>query len=124
MSGACASASKRGARRGGFDINIVPTDVECDASGVAGSKDGLFEASDDPDAPWGGFKYSGVGREYGAYAAGEVYCMPHHLSVDGKKRSLMVAALRYADTYVKRDDVWLYAERKLYVDWIEERALS
>jgi len=36
----------------------------------------------------------------------------------------MVAALRYADTYVKQDGVWLYAERKLYVDWIEERALS
>jgi ketosteroid isomerase-like protein len=57
-------------------------------------------------------------------ATGEVYCMPHHLSVDGKKRSLMIAALRYADTYVKQDGVWLYAERKLYVDWIEERALS
>jgi aldehyde dehydrogenase (NAD+) len=22
---------------------------------------------DDPQAPWGGFKYSGVGREYGRY---------------------------------------------------------
>jgi aldehyde dehydrogenase (NAD+) len=23
--------------------------------------------TDDPDAPWGGFKFSGVGREYGRY---------------------------------------------------------
>jgi aldehyde dehydrogenase (NAD+) len=23
--------------------------------------------TDDPDAPWGGFKFSGVGREYGKY---------------------------------------------------------
>jgi aldehyde dehydrogenase (NAD+) len=22
---------------------------------------------DDPDAPWGGFKYSGIGREFGRY---------------------------------------------------------
>lgn len=57
-------------------------------------------------------------------ATGDVYCMPHHLTVDGAKRSLMIAALRYADTYVKQDGVWLYAERLLYVDWIEQRALS
>ena len=56
-------------------------------------------------------------------ATGEVYCMPHHLTIDGAKRSLMIAALRYADTYVKRDGVWLYAERRLYVDWMEQRAL-
>ena len=55
---------------------------------------------------------------------GEVYCMPHHLTVDGAKRTLMIAALRYADTYAKQDGVWLYAERLLYVDWIEQRALS
>src|ERR1700740_1764853 len=57
-------------------------------------------------------------------ATGEVYCMPHHLTIDGTKRSLMIAALRYADTYVKQAGVWLYAERRLYVDWIEERPLS
>ena len=60
----------------------------------------------------------------GDRATGEVYCMPHHLKIDGAKRSLMIAALRYADTYVKRDGAWLYAERNLYVDWIEQRALS
>jgi len=32
-------------------------------------------------------------------------------------------ALRYDDTFVKMDGTWLFAERKLYVDWIEERAL-
>jgi hypothetical protein len=55
---------------------------------------------------------------------GETYCMPHHLTVDGGKRSLMIAALRYYDTFVKQDGAWLFAERKLYVDWIEERILS
>jgi SnoaL-like domain len=54
---------------------------------------------------------------------GETYCMPHHLAVDGGKRSLMIAALRYSDQFVKIDGVWLFAERLLYVDWIEERAL-
>jgi hypothetical protein len=55
---------------------------------------------------------------------GETYCMPHHLTVDGGKRSLMIAALRYYDTFVKQDGTWLFAERILYVDWIEERILS
>jgi len=55
---------------------------------------------------------------------GETYCMPHHLSVDGNKRQLMIAALRYYDTFVKVDGEWLFAERLLYVDWLEERALS
>ena len=50
--------------------------------------------------------------------------MPHHLTTDGTKRSLMVAALRYADTYVKQDGVWLFSERLLYVDWVDERVLS
>jgi hypothetical protein len=55
---------------------------------------------------------------------GETYCMPHHLTIDGKTRRLMVAALRYMDKFVKMDGTWLFAERKLYVDWLEQRELS
>jgi hypothetical protein len=55
---------------------------------------------------------------------GETYCMPHHLTTDGKIRHMMIAALRYTDTFVKIDGAWLFAERRLYVDWIEERKLS
>ena len=57
-------------------------------------------------------------------ASGEAYCLAHHIMVDGARRRLMVAALRYLDTFVKMDGAWLFAERLLYVDWIEERALS
>ena len=53
----------------------------------------------------------------------ETYCMPHHY-ISGKIRSLMIAALRYTDTFVKMDGNWLFAERKLYVDWLEQRELS
>jgi ketosteroid isomerase-like protein len=55
---------------------------------------------------------------------GEAYCLAHHLTVDGGKRRLMIAALRYYDTFAKMDGAWLFAERLLYVDWIEERVLS
>jgi hypothetical protein len=57
-------------------------------------------------------------------ATGEAYCLAHHITVDGDKRRLMVASLRYLDTFVKTDGAWLFAERLLYVDWTEERALS
>jgi SnoaL-like domain len=57
-------------------------------------------------------------------AIGEAYCLAHHVTVDGTKRRLMVASLRYLDTFVKMNSSWLFAERRLYVDWLEERALS
>src|SRR5580698_10525100 len=50
---------------------------------------------------------------------GEAYCMPHHLTIKDGKRRLMIAALRYYDTFAKTNGEWLFAERKLYVDWIE-----
>jgi hypothetical protein len=60
----------------------------------------------------------------GDRGTGETYCMPHHLTIEGGKRQLMIAALRYYDTFVKVDGEWLFAERLLYVDWIEERVLA
>ena len=56
-------------------------------------------------------------------ATGQAYCLAHHLTIDGDRRQLMIAALRYLDSFVKADGAWLFAERLLYVDWIEERAL-
>jgi len=57
-------------------------------------------------------------------ATGEAYCLAHHVTVDGGKRRLMIASLRYNDTFVKSNGDWLFAERLLYVDWLEERTLS
>jgi hypothetical protein len=60
----------------------------------------------------------------GDRATGEAYCIAHHLTVDGEKRRLMVAYLRYLDSFAKIDGAWLFSERLLYVDWLEQRALS
>src|SRR5882672_3262064 len=60
----------------------------------------------------------------GDRGTGETYCLAHHVTVDGGKRHLMVASLRYLDTFVKMDGVWLFAERLLYMDWMEERPIS
>ena len=57
-------------------------------------------------------------------ATGEAYCLAHHVSVNGATRRLMVASLRYLDTFAKTEGEWLFSERLLYVDWVDERPLS
>jgi hypothetical protein len=49
-------------------------------------------------------------------ATGEAYCLAHHVMVNGDKRRL--------DTFTKLDGRWRFLERLLYVDWVDERALS
>jgi len=61
----------------------------------------------------------------GDRATGESYCMAHHLSVDeAGRRSLMVAAIRYLDTFTRIDQDWYFAERKLILEWSETRSLD
>ena len=59
----------------------------------------------------------------GDRATGETYCLAHHVTVDAGGRRLMLASLRYLDAFVKTHGAWLFAERRLYVDWLEERTL-
>jgi hypothetical protein len=57
----------------------------------------------------------------GDRATGESYTIAHHLfSTDGQ-RKIMIAALRYLDTFTKEDGTWLFAERQLILDWSETR---
>jgi SnoaL-like domain len=60
----------------------------------------------------------------GDRATGESYCIAHHVFTESDVRKLMVAHLRYGDTFVKQEGMWLFAERNLYVDWIETRPLD
>jgi hypothetical protein len=57
----------------------------------------------------------------GDRATGESYCIAHHLLAQDGERTLMIAHLRYADTFVKLEGAWWFAERNLYVDWIETK---
>jgi SnoaL-like protein len=60
----------------------------------------------------------------GDRATGETYCLAHHVSSDDGERKLMIAALRYQDTFSKADGSWRFAERRLYVRWMETRTLA
>ena len=59
----------------------------------------------------------------GDRATGESYCIAHHVTVDVDKRTLMIASIRYLDKFVKQHGTWLFAERKLLVDWTETRGI-
>ena len=56
-------------------------------------------------------------------ATGESYCLAHHLFVEGDERTIMIASIRYEDTF-KSYGTWLFAERRLYVDWTDTRPVS
>ena len=60
----------------------------------------------------------------GDRATGETYCLAHHVYPADGERKLMIAALRYQDTFAKTEGAWRFAERRLYVRWIETRTLE
>jgi len=60
----------------------------------------------------------------GDHASGVTYCLAHHVKVDGAARTLMIAAIRYLDAFVKHDGTWFFTQRKLMVDWTETRTLA
>ena len=57
----------------------------------------------------------------GDRAIGESYTIAHHLFSEDGNRKIMIASLRYLDTFAKIDGSWYFAERKLLLDWSETR---
>jgi hypothetical protein len=51
----------------------------------------------------------------------ESYTIAHHLFTADGQRTIMVASLRYLDTFAKIDGAWYFAERNLILDWSETR---
>jgi SnoaL-like domain len=60
----------------------------------------------------------------GDRATGETYCIAHHVSASKGKRTLFIASLRYYDVFAKVEGKWLFAERKLMVDWTDTRSIN
>ena len=59
----------------------------------------------------------------GATATGESYCLAHHVQLKDERRNLMVASIRYLDSFTKQAGRWRFSERRLMVDWVESRPL-
>jgi hypothetical protein len=60
----------------------------------------------------------------GASATGESYTIAHHVYTEDGRRKIMIASLRYLDTFSKIEGSWYFAERNLIVDWSETRDLG
>ena len=58
----------------------------------------------------------------GETATNNSYCLAHHVTEGEDGRSLLVMAIRYQDRLVKKDGAWLFAERRLTIDWSDNRA--
>ena len=60
----------------------------------------------------------------GNRATGESYTIAHHLYTEDGIRKIMIASIRYLDTFAKIDQSWYFAERNLILDWSETRLLG
>jgi len=60
----------------------------------------------------------------GDSASGESYTIAHHVYTEDGTRKIMIASLRYLDTFAKLDGRLYYAERKLILDWSETRSVA
>jgi hypothetical protein len=60
----------------------------------------------------------------GDRATGDSYTIAHHIFTEDGSRQIMIASLRYYDTFVRVDGGWYFAERQLIVDWSETRPLG
>ena len=57
-------------------------------------------------------------------ATGDSYAIAHHVYTENGTRTMMVAWLRYLDSFTKVDQRWYIAERQIILEWSETRPLG
>jgi hypothetical protein len=60
----------------------------------------------------------------GDTATGEVLCTARHLTLDSAEPVSLNVIIRYIDRYVRRDGVWLIADRQIRFLWSEKHAVA
>lgn len=60
----------------------------------------------------------------GNRATGDSYTIAHHVYTQDGTRMMMVAWLRYLDTFAKADQTWSIGERRIIREWSETRPLG
>jgi hypothetical protein len=60
----------------------------------------------------------------GDRATGDSYTIAHHVYTEDGSRMMMVAWLRYLDTFTKVDQIWYIAERQIVLKGSETRPLG
>ncbi len=57
-------------------------------------------------------------------ATGDSYTIAHHVYMENGTRMMMVAWLRYLDSFTKVGHSWYIAERQIILEWSETRPLG
>ena len=60
----------------------------------------------------------------GATARGTTTCLAHHVYDGPEGRRLLVMAIRYEDRYAHHGGLWRFAERRLRLQWRDDRPLE
>ena len=57
-------------------------------------------------------------------ATGETYCLAHHVTETDEGQRMYIMSIRYLDRYLRVDGLWRFEERRLAVDWTDDRLLG
>ena len=57
----------------------------------------------------------------GRHAFGQTYCLVHQFSEENGRRKCQTLGIRYHDQFVRQENHWYFAERKLIIDWSDTR---
>jgi hypothetical protein len=57
----------------------------------------------------------------GDRAIGETYCLVHQFTGENDRRKCQTLGIRYYDQFLRQENRWYFAERKLVIDWSDTR---